>query len=736
MGIINTTRTYQYDSLGNLIRQEQDGCVEFLYNGASLDESKECGVIPGVIGTCRWEYTYDGRGNLISEDKYTRTTTGMDWENVATYVYDETNHMVEGKNELGEYSLYTYNGLGMLVARELIMRDNTHGYTDFHKETPSVDAGITMAEVSKESYVIDYTSATFNPLTMDEVGGFNYRYVYGLDKLSVKITSEGTNWWGQNTTTHILKDYYHQDRMGSTTNMTDVYGRVVGRADYNEWGQITYRDALDITSSYRRIYPQLNYTGHDWDDVLGMYYAKARFYSADDKRFVAMDPIKGNITDPLSLVSYLYCVDNPLRYINPLGLTQAEIVGNEVRFRSGPSLSSDIISYFAKGTRVDDLGARISADGEVWANIVYSGITGWVATRYLRSLELNDIAFLIKYENIVDRQKENRMLTQYAAQYGLSALVAETIEHTYEKELFETQLMLKKLNYATEKEIPDNLMGIDYGSATATAIRKFQLNYGLTPTDYVDSITYLTLANVYLNEIDTNSSIASKKNGFENLVSKIMKYENMSDRNYYPLYRCDLEQGISPGMIDALPDGVSYQYWNDGFYYLDYTDAINRLLIKNETLVKTHYIRPIDEYISDMKEYLTPFGQLTFDYGSAHTSMMVDELNWFAHMVAPEADWDFKDPDSWSKVFGDQSFYGTQFEFIYDNELITPEILGNMTYGYWGKALGASDELLYFAGGVVNAKLKVWYLLKPYYGEDEKDHNAVKKGIDLYEATH
>ena len=44
---------------------------------------------------------------------------------------------------------------------------------------------------------------------------------------------------------------------------------------------------------------------------MGMYYAKARFYSADDKRFVAIDPIKGQITDPLSLVSYLYCVDNP-----------------------------------------------------------------------------------------------------------------------------------------------------------------------------------------------------------------------------------------------------------------------------------------------------------------------------------------------------------------------------------------------------------------------------------------
>ena len=180
-------------------------------------------------------------------------------------------------------------------------------------------------EVVKESYVIDYTSPTFQTLVMEEEGGFNYKWVYGLERLSVKITSEGTNWWGQNVTTDILKDYTHQDRLGSTTNLSDQFGRVVGRADYNEWGEVTFKESLSISSSYRRIYPQLSYTGYDWDDVLGMYYAKARFYDADAKRFVAIDPIKGSIVDPLSLVSYLYCVDNPLRWVDPLGLNPSDL---------------------------------------------------------------------------------------------------------------------------------------------------------------------------------------------------------------------------------------------------------------------------------------------------------------------------------------------------------------------------------------------------------------------------
>lgn len=165
---------------------------------------------------------------------------------------------------------------------------------------------------------------------------------------------------------------------------------MVGRADYNEWGEVTYKEALSITSSYRRIWPQLNYTGYDWDDVLGMYYAKARFYSADDKRFVAIDPIKGQITDPLSLVSYLYCVDNPLRWTDPLGmkaqLAQYEVTGGVVNFRAESNLNADVLDTLPRGARAKDLGRRVTADGYTWANVQYNGQSGWMAIDYLRMI--------------------------------------------------------------------------------------------------------------------------------------------------------------------------------------------------------------------------------------------------------------------------------------------------------------------------------------------------------------
>ena len=55
------------------------------------------------------------------------------------------------------------------------------------------------------------------------------------------------------------------------------------------------------------------------DDVLDLYYATARMYDEDTRRFLAVDPVKGYITNIPTMVQYLYVLDNPLKYIDLLG---------------------------------------------------------------------------------------------------------------------------------------------------------------------------------------------------------------------------------------------------------------------------------------------------------------------------------------------------------------------------------------------------------------------------------
>jgi len=52
----------------------------------------------------------------------------------------------------------------------------------------------------------------------------------------------------------------------------------------------------------------------------------ARYYEVETGRFVQRDPILGFIFSPLSLNSYVYCMNNPVEFIDPLGTTPEKVL--------------------------------------------------------------------------------------------------------------------------------------------------------------------------------------------------------------------------------------------------------------------------------------------------------------------------------------------------------------------------------------------------------------------------
>ena len=75
------------------------------------------------------------------------------------------------------------------------------------------------------------------------------------------------------------------------------------------------------------------YATHDYDAVLDLYYAKARFYDAYNRTFTAQDPIldpsqydlREYVKEPMALVQYLYVRDNAVVFIDPFGLEVAVV---------------------------------------------------------------------------------------------------------------------------------------------------------------------------------------------------------------------------------------------------------------------------------------------------------------------------------------------------------------------------------------------------------------------------
>ena len=356
--------TYSYDTLGNLLKQsgptkgEEDS---WQYNDLNQMVSKHsCGYEQKITRIYDYGYTYDKRGNLVKEEKIcSPTTIGPKNITIATYLYDETNRMVQGTNKNGEVSAYTFNGLGVRVGTEQILQDNSHGYTDFHCQTPSVETGIEKPEVVKTDYVIDYTHLDTDQrvLVKSEQDGYDFRYTYGLDKVKVYTTSEGSDWWGQNIHKCVNADYVHTDRLGSVVNLSDEHGRVTARTDYTDWGEVRKYTDITVDQGFRRLLPEITYATHEYDDVLNQFYAKARMYDAENKRFTAIDPIldpagydiRGYVTDPMMLVQYLYVKDNAVNRLDPHGLKTWGIgYGGEVALLLDASASVELV-YDDKG---------------------------------------------------------------------------------------------------------------------------------------------------------------------------------------------------------------------------------------------------------------------------------------------------------------------------------------------------------------------------------------------------
>ena len=69
------------------------------------------------------------------------------------------------------------------------------------------------------------------------------------------------------------------------------------------------------------------FTGKELDSEtgLGLYYFGARYYDPGIGRFVTPDPGQPDLNDPQTLNPYAYCLNNPLRYVDPTGMFVEEL---------------------------------------------------------------------------------------------------------------------------------------------------------------------------------------------------------------------------------------------------------------------------------------------------------------------------------------------------------------------------------------------------------------------------
>ncbi len=110
------------------------------------------------------------------------------------------------------------------------------------------------------------------------------------------------------------------DHLDSTTIITNKMGQIVEINDYEDFGAIINQESV-ISNNYK-------FGGKELDNEMGLQYFGARYYDDSIARFVSVDPLLISspnmfLMDPQQLNSYSYARNNPIRFIDPTGLSTA-----------------------------------------------------------------------------------------------------------------------------------------------------------------------------------------------------------------------------------------------------------------------------------------------------------------------------------------------------------------------------------------------------------------------------
>jgi RHS repeat-associated protein len=248
--LLGTSQAFAYDAVGN--RTTGGGLVN-AGNQLTADATHS--------------YQYDDNGNLIRK---TLLATG----NYTQYTYDAENRLIKvedfvaGNSTAAFTSTYRYDGLGRRI--EKIANGQTRRYI-----------------YDGEDILLEY----------DGTNTLQARYTHGPGIDEPIAVTKGSSTF-----------FYHQDGLGSVTDLTDSAGATAKSYAYDAYGTI-----LESPGTLEQPY---TYTGRELDSESGLYYYRARYYDAAIGRFLQQDPLGFANGDPNL---YAYVEDNPLNFTDPDG---------------------------------------------------------------------------------------------------------------------------------------------------------------------------------------------------------------------------------------------------------------------------------------------------------------------------------------------------------------------------------------------------------------------------------
>ncbi len=316
----NEIRTfeYSYDGVDRLTHVMYDqGITEFQYD--KVGNREYASYVGGKYGV--WDYHYENNSDRLDyielppfgkiDHEYDNNgnqtkmiqTVGKDTVRVADFTYDYENRLtavrypfipssrnIKDADKVPDNLFdFVYDSNGMRVKKS-------------NNRTTNNKSLITIYHYDEANQVLCET---------DSLGNVKATYIYANGQRICKIKTDGS----------IV--YFHNDVLGSPVMLIDEEGNVVHLYHFGPFGNIEAAKGVEKNDYL--------YTGKERDET-GLDYFGARYYEPTLGRFITPDPeplVPGEVhlQEPQRLNSYVYCLNNPLRKIDPDG-EAARLVSN------------------------------------------------------------------------------------------------------------------------------------------------------------------------------------------------------------------------------------------------------------------------------------------------------------------------------------------------------------------------------------------------------------------------
>ncbi|MBI5874882.1 MAG: RHS repeat-associated core domain-containing protein [Deltaproteobacteria bacterium] len=277
---------YGYDAVGNRLRGPE---TRDFYSYNQLDQLTE---------DRKHSYEYDKNGNLTRKTEKDDDGKTKTW----TYSYDYENRLIKVvKQETNETltTTFNYDPFGRRIRK-----------TVEEKEDGKTETKIYDYVYDNEDIILEYlTKAEDGKVKTEET-----RYIHGpsIDE-PLAIERNGEIY------------YYHADGLGSIVALTDKKQKVMESYSYSSFGEIK-RKGDKVKNTF-------TFTAREWDEDVGLYYYRARYYDPKIGRLITKDPslsltgdlnipylLSDQLLSPQELNPYVYVANNPVSYTDPSGL--------------------------------------------------------------------------------------------------------------------------------------------------------------------------------------------------------------------------------------------------------------------------------------------------------------------------------------------------------------------------------------------------------------------------------